>query len=172
MINTKYKVAKYALYALLGYLFTVLQNTPNLFAIVGIKPALTAARVVSVAMMEGEFGGGLFAAGAGLLCDAFSYNKFGYNGLMFFLACVLIGLLVQSYMRPVLVNAALFSFLTVLFTESVSFFFRVFIRGYEGGGHLYLVRILPQCLYTAVWTVPIFLLVRWVHELLDRRIEA
>ncbi len=170
-MNLRCKAAKFGTYFLLAYLLTVLQATPGLFAMGGVRPVLTAGLAVAVAMCEGEFAGGLFAAGAGLLCDFFSYNKLGYNALLFFLCCVVIGLLVQSYMRPVMINCFLFAFLTVTVTESVSFFFRFFIRGVEGAFVLYATRILPMALYTAVAALPIYWLVRRLHDAFEKRME-
>lgn len=172
MIHFRHKAAKFSIYFVLAYLLTVLQNTPRLFAIGGIKPVLVAGLVVSVAMVEGEFSGGLFGAVAGLLTDFFSYNKFGYNGLMFFVCCVCIGLLVQSLMRPVPFNCFLYSFLIVLVTDTINFFFRFFITGVEDAFLLYPTLYLPTALYTAVVALPIYWLVRKIHVRYKKLMEA
>ena len=139
MPKTRYKVLKYLLYFLGGVFLCVLQNTPGLFVIAGVKPMLVAALAVAAAMFEGEFAGALCGAAGGLLCDIFSYYRFGFYALIFFLCCCAVGLLVQNYMRPVATNCFLFTFLTMLFAQSVAFFFTVLRPGaaplpLSGGG--------------------------------------
>ena len=160
MPKTRYKVLKYLLYFLGGVFLCVLQNTPGLFVIAGVKPMLVAALAVAAAMFEGEFAGALCGAAGGLLCDIFSYYRFA------------VGLLVQNYMRPVATNCFLFTFLTMLFAQSVAFFFTVLIRGYESPGLLFTAQVLPLCLYTAAAAVPAFYGVRRFHLFFQRLLEA
>lgn len=171
-MTNKYRAAKFAAYAVIAYILTILQSTPGLFQIGGIKPALTFGFAVSVAMLEGEFAGGFFAVWAGLLCDFFSYNKFYYNALMLFICCVIVGLLVQTYMRPALMNAVLFTMCAVLLTEVVSFFFTIFIQGYSSGGHYWLTRELPFALYSAAAALPLFLLARCIYRRFEPHLQA
>ena len=63
--KTRYKVLKYLLYFLGGVFLCVLQNTPGLFVIAGVKPMLVAALAVAAAMFEGEFAGALCGAAGG-----------------------------------------------------------------------------------------------------------
>ena len=168
----RYKAAKLLIYAAAAYLLTIVQSTPGWLEFGGLKPALTFGLAVSVAMLEGEFYGGLFAVWAGLLCDFFSYNKFFYNALLLFVCCVAVGLLVQTYMRPVPMNAFLFTAAAVLFSEGVSFFFRIFIQGYPSSGYYWLVHILPFSLYSALCALPLFLLVHWIHQKFESRLQA
>lgn len=171
MTNFRTQAAKFGAYLLLAYLFTIVQTTPRLLTIGGVRPMLTAALAVAVAICEGELAGGFFGAAAGLLTDFFSYNKMGYNSLLFFLCCVAIGLAVGSYMRPVTANCVLFTVLTLLLTESVSFFFRFFLRGVEEPLRLYSTAILPMIAVTALTAIPIHLLVRWLHGWFEKRIQ-
>lgn len=172
MPKTRYKVLKYLLYFLGGVFLCVLQNTPGLFVIAGVKPMLVAALAVAAAMFEGEFAGALCGAAGGLLCDIFSYYRFGFYALIFFLCCCAVGLLVQNYMRPVATNCFLFTFLTMLFAQSVAFFFTVLIRGYENPGLLFTAQVLPLCLYTAAAAVPAFYGVRRFHLFFQQLLEA
>lgn len=122
MLSTRYKAAKFAIYVLVLLALTVMQNTPGLFAIMNIKPMLAAAMAISVAMFEGELAGGFMGAFAGFCCDLFSSYSFGYYTLTLFFFCVTIGLLVQSYMRPVVANAILFTFITMAVIQWIGFF--------------------------------------------------
>lgn len=170
MQKIRFVVLKFLLYALLAVTLAALQNTPGLFVILGAKPMLVAAFAVAAAMFEGELAGALFGAFGGMLCDLFSYYRSGYYALMFFFCCLAVGLLVQGFMRPVVVNCVLFTFAVMLLSQSVAFFFLFLIRGYEGPELFFTLQILPLCLYTAVMAVPAFFGVRWLHGWFRKRI--
>lgn len=163
MQKIRFIVLKFLLYGCIAVGLMVLQNTPGLFVILGAKPMLVAAFVVAVAIFEGELAGSLVGAFGGMLCDLFSYYRSGYYAMMFFFCCLAVGLLVQGFMRPVVINCCLFTFLTMLLSQSVTFFFLFLIRGYERPELFFLLQILPLCLYTAVTAAPAFYGVRWVH---------
>lgn len=164
MAKTRFVVLKYLVYAAIAVVLAVLQNTPGLFLIGRAKPMLAAAFAIAVAMFEGEFAGAFAGAFGGMLCDIFSYYRFGYYALMFFFCCMAVGLLVQGFMRPVVMNCCLFTFLAMLIAQGVAFFFVFLIRGYEGTGEFFAARVLPLCLYTAAAAVPAFLAVRRLHQ--------
>ena len=170
MQKTRFVVLKFLFYAAVAVLLAMVQNTPGLLVILGRKPMLVAAFAVAVAMFEGEFAGAFAGAFGGMLCDFFSYYRSGYYALMFFLCCFAIGLLVQGFMRPVVMNCCLFTFCAMLFSQGVAFFFLFLIRGYEGPEIFFLMQILPLCGYTAGMAVPAFFAVRWVHGWFQKRI--
>lgn len=62
-------VVKYVTYSLLMLVLYVLQSTPQLFSIAGIKPILVFPFAVAVAMFDKQLAGGLFGLFAGILCD-------------------------------------------------------------------------------------------------------
>ena len=171
MQKTRFVVLKFFLYGCIAVVLCTIQNTPDLLVAAGAKPMLTAAFVVAVAMFEGEFAGALTGAFGGMLCDFFSYYRFGYYALMFFLCCLAVGLLVQGYMRPVVMNCCLFVFATMLLSQGVAFFFVFLIRGYESPEILFTLGILPLCFYTALAGIPAFYGVRALHQWLQKKIE-
>ena len=163
MLKIRFVVLKFLFYACAAVVLAVLQNTPGLFVILGSKPMLVAAFAVAVAMFEGELAGAFAGAFGGILCDLFSYYRSGYYALIFFFCCMAVGLLVQGFMRPVVINCCLFTFLTMLLSQLVTFFFLFLIRGYDGPELFFLLQILPLCAYTAITAFPAFYGVRWVH---------
>lgn len=171
MQKTRFVVLKFLLYAAVAVLLAVLQNTPGLFFAGSAKPMLVAAYVVAIAMFEGEFAGSIAGAFGGMLCDFFSYYRFGYYALIFFLCCLAVGLLVQGYLRPVVMNCCLFIFATMFLAQGVAFFFVFMIRGYEGRELLFTLHILPLCIYTAAMGIPAFYGVRAVHDWFQKKIE-
>ena len=120
MAKTRFVALKFAVYAAVALLLTVVQNTPGLLLIGSAKPMLTAAFAIAVAMFEGELAGAFAGAFGGFLCDLFSYYRFGYYALMLFICCLMVGLLVQGYMRPVVMNCCLFTFLAMLAAQGVA----------------------------------------------------
>ena len=90
---------------------------------------------------------------------------------MFFLCCLAVGLLVQGYMRPVVMNCCLFVFAAMLLSQGVAFFFVFLIRGYESPEILFTLGILPLCFYTALAGIPAFYGVRALHLWLQKKIE-
>lgn len=170
MQKTQFVVLKFLFYACVAVALAMLQNTPGLFVILGAKPMLVAAFAVAVAMFEGEFAGAFAGAFGGMLCDLFSYYRSGYYALIFFVCCLAVGLLVQGFMRPVVMNCCLFTFAAMLFSQGVAFFFLFLIRGYESPGVFFMLQILPLCLYTAVVAAPAFFAVRWAHLWFQKKI--
>lgn len=172
MITTKYKVAKFIAYGILATLLCVLQNTPGLFVLWGSKPMLVAAFAICVAIFERETAGGLFAVFAGLCCDFFSIYAFGFYALLLFFCCVAVGLLTQGFMRPVAVNAVLFTFVSMLIIQWIGFFFTILIWVDQGAGDYFFSVQFPLCLYTAVTAFPLYYLARSVHLYFEAKIEA
>lgn len=170
MPKTRFVLLKYLVYAAIAVVLAVLQNTPGLFLIGRAKPMLAAAFAIAVAMFEGEFAGAFAGAFGGMLCDVFSYYRSGYYALVFFFCCMVIGLLVQGFMRPVVMNCCLFTFTAMLIAQGIAFFFVFLIRGYEGTDVFFLSRVLPLCLYTAAAAVPAFFAVRQLHQRFQRLI--
>lgn len=170
MPKTRFIVLKFLVYAAIAILLAIVQNTPDLLLIGTAKPMLAAAFAVAVAMFEGEFAGALSGAFCGMLCDFFSYYRFGYYALMLFLCCLGVGLLVQGFMRPVVMNCCLFTLCAMLLSQGVAFFFLFLIRGYPGTELLFLFRMLPMCGYTAVMAAPAFFAVRRAHLWFQKKI--
>lgn len=172
MVTTKYKVAKFIAYGVVAVLLCVLQNTPGLFVLWGIKPMPVVAFAICVAIFERETAGGLFAIFAGMCCDLFSVYAFGYYALLLFFCCVGVGLLTQGFMRPVAANAMLFTFLSMLLIQWIGFFFTILIWVSEGAAVYFFSVLFPLCIYTAVSAVPIYYLARVVHLYFEEKIEA
>lgn len=155
MLSTKYKVFKFIAYGIIAIVLCVLQNTPGLFVLWGIKPMLVVAFAVCVTLFEKETAGGLVGMFCGLLCDFFSSYTFGFYALALFVCCVLVGLLTQGYMRPVIFNAVLFTMLAITLIQWAGFFFTIFIWDEPGAMDYLWTRIMPMCFYTAA-TAPLF----------------
>lgn len=172
MLSTKYKVGKYIGYCLAAILLCVLQNTPGLFVVLGIKPMPVIAFAICTAMFEKETAGGLLGAFCGLLCDMFSSYIFGFYALMLFFFCVLAGLLTQGYTRPVVFNAFIFTLVSAIAIQYVGFFFSMQIWSVQDAGFYFARRLLPLCLYTALSAILLFFPVRLMHRRFEQLIAS
>lgn len=60
MLKTRLTIgAKYLIYVLIVYFSYILQVTPSLFSIAGVRPVLVLPAVICIAMFEGEMAGAL-----------------------------------------------------------------------------------------------------------------
>lgn len=158
-MNNKNKIyiLKYMTYILLLFFFYVLQTTPHLFEIQGIKPNLVIPIVICIAMLEGEFISGLFGALGGMLCDLSAFSAFGFYAILLLIACTVTGLLVIYLMKNTLTNAVVLSTAALLTIFLLDFFFMFGLWGYEGNSRILLTQTLPCVIYSAL-TAPLFYL--------------
>ncbi len=160
-------VAKWGLYALIAFVLYILQVTPNVFVFWGVKPDFLLPCAVGVALLEGDFRGGLFAVVCGLLYDMAFTRLFGFNGLLFLTVCVCIGLLSLYYFRPNLINFLLFSVTAMLLVYSVNFVFKYLIWGYSGAGMYYVRSVLLCAAWSLLFSPAIYFALRSIHRRLS-----
>lgn len=165
MNNSKYVlVLRHIAYILFLFVLYAVQTTPRLLVIGGVKPLLVIPVAISVAMLEGEFVGGVYGALAGLLCDVSVTSLFGFNGFFICLFCVISGLLIIYLMRCNLVSCLLFTFVTSIVRGSIEFLFSYGMWGHENVWKLYVLYTVPTVIYTLVITAPVFWLIRYVYQ--------
>ena len=151
-------VLKYVLYSLIIVLLAVLQSTPGFLSVAGIKPIFTIPAAICIAVLEGEFAGGIFCAAAGLFCDVSGAEIFGFNGLVAMLMGVSAALLVIYYMKRKLISAVLLCLAAMLIRRILSFFLFYGQWGYERVWILFLRQTLPVAVYSAAFSVLFYLL--------------
>lgn len=157
-------VLKHVIYVVLIVLLYVLGSVPGLFVIREIKPVWIIPAAVSIAMLEGEFVGGIYGAFAGLLCDVGSFLLFGFNGFILTICCAAAGFLVINLMRCNLFTCLLFAFFTLLIRGSLEYFFSFGMWNYENAATIYTNNTFPTVLYSTAAAVPLFLLFRLLHR--------
>ena len=108
-------IIKNLIYTLALILAYVLQETPGMFSVAGIRPYLVVAAVVAVAMTEGEFPGGIYGLLGGILCDTAAFHIFGAGSVVFtVLGCgcgLVTNYLIRSNWRTALLLNASFAFI-------------------------------------------------------------
>lgn len=141
----------------------VLQTTPYLFALFGVKPLLLIPASVCIALHEGELAGGLYGALAGILCDTAGRVFFGYYSILLLAACAGAGLLIIYMMNLSLPNAVLICFVCAFCLCSLEYVLMYGMWNYEKAELIYLRQTLPTVLYTTVVTPVLYFVVRRVH---------
>ena len=154
---------KYFIYAILLLLLYVLQTTPRLFELFNVKPMLVVPAAIAMAMHEGEFAGGIYAAFAGLLCDMGGFGLFGFNGITLLVSGVTAGLLVIYMMRCNVASCILFVFIAMLVRGSIYYTFAFGIWNHDYAWRIFAFQILPTIVYTAISAIPIYYIFRAVN---------
>ena len=165
-------IAKYLSYGLLAVLMFHLQSASHLFSIAGVRPMLVISLAMAVAVLERELSSGLFAIFAGYLCDLFSYYPMGFYMFSLFICSIASCLLVRNYLRsswPVCLGLTAG---TVLAIRLLPLFFRYFLPGNPGGVHELLAHDLPMAAYTAVMSIPLFFLARYIKRYAEQHTEV
>lgn len=162
---------KYFSMVVLLLLLYVLQTTPRLFLVAGVKPILVVPAAVCIAMFEGELVGGIMGAVAGLLCDLASFTIFGFNGLIILACCVAVGLLTIYLTQLKLLNALLLGFGVLLLRGLLEYFFYYQIWGYEGSGRILLFSTLPTVLYSTLAIIPLYYLAKRMKAYFDEKLK-
>lgn len=169
---TRIRIFKWLLYSAVFILVSVLQFTPHMVPrIAGAGALLLVPTVVCTAMFEGETAGAAFGAFAGLLWDTQGGRVFGFDALFLILFGLCAGLLAQYLLRNTVISALILTFSTLTLYEIITW---LFFRSLFGDNHFVfsLVKIiLPDSLYTLVFTFPFYYGIRALSGWLQRMAE-
>lgn len=156
-------IIKNMIYTLAVLLAYVLQETPALFEIRGVRPVLVISAVTVIAMLEGEFSGGLFGLLGGILCDISAAHISGVAALFFLVLGCTCGLLVIYLIQPNIKTAFLLSGGFTLIYGLAAHYLIYGLWGYEGASRLLLFKTLPCAVYTAAAGALLFIPARRLH---------
>ena len=160
----KRKIIKFSTYALIIYVLYILQSTPGFLEISGTAPILVLPACICLAVYEGEFAAGIFGFFAGVLCDCAAETVFGFNALFCMLLCVGAGLVFIYVLRRSVLNVMLISLFAIFTRGVLEFFFTFVIYDYQGLAQFFYTVIAPQAVWTAVFSLPLCLLFRYLHS--------
>ena len=165
------RLLKYGFYTLLVFFLYVLQTTPGLLAVSGVKPLLVLPACIAISLYEGAFTGGLFGFFFGFLCDTGSETLFGFSALFFLVFCTAVGLLSTYALRRSLLNGMLLCLTALFLLLGAEFFFSYVLYNYEGLSLFFYLGIAPQIVYSSLFSIPFCLLFERLHDLFARREE-
>lgn len=163
----RWHILKYGCYLLLAMLLFHLQSAPGLLEIGGVSPMPLAALAVLAAIFESELPGTLFSLFCGYLCDLYGQAPMGYYMLLLAACGLLLRVVIRTYLRASWHICTAAVLLTVLLCRLLVLLFWFPMSGLAGGGHVFFAYDLPHVIYTALWAVPLFFLVRMLHRMAD-----
>ncbi|WP_312643932.1 rod shape-determining protein MreD [Hydrogenoanaerobacterium sp.] len=163
---------KYFMMVMLLFVLYILQTTPGLFSIYGVKPILVVPAAVCIAMFEGELVGGVMGAVAGLLCDLASFTIFGFNGILVLAGCIAVGLLTIHLTQLKLTNALMLGFGALFLRGLIEYFFYFQMWGFEDGYRIFVFSTLPTVLYSTVAIIPFYYMTRGMKEFFDQKLKV
>ncbi len=169
--NTGVHVLKYTVYVLFILICFVLQQTPSLFSVFGVKPVLIVSAAVCIAVFEGEFAGALLGAFAGVLCDMGSITIFGFNGILMLVFCAACGLLILFLLRPNFLSSLMLCAAVLFLRGTLEYLSCLAIWGYESVGMYYLRYTLPCIVYSVAVSPIIFIMVKKIHFAFEERLK-
>lgn len=156
-------ILKHVIYTVLVLVCYILQETPRLLAIGNVRPILVISVIAAIAMIEGEFAGGLFGLLGGVLCDTAAFHIFGVAPIFFLILGCACGLLVIYLIQPNVKTAFLLCGGFALVYGVIAHYLIYGLWGYAGANRLLLFKTLPSAVYTALFGMAAFWLVRWIH---------
>lgn len=159
---------KWCIYSLLLLLFYVLQTTPAVLSIAGVKPMLLIPLAVCAACFEQPLASGIFGLFCGLFTDAASDYLLGFNALILMLSCVVISLIHTNFLKSKLFNTLVSGGCVLLIQRALDYLFYYSIWGLDPHGYILLHQILPCAGYSLVLCIPIFYLSRLLFKKLQK----
>lgn len=167
-LGLKISQRKWLLYALLLTLSYILQSSEIMPAFYMARPTLVINTAIAIAMLEGEIGGGIIGAAAGVFIDISLQALPGFYSIILLICCSAIGLVVRYLMRNNLVTALLLGAAVIFLSKSLFWFFFYCFSGESQSTYIYVSRVLPECFYTLVCQIPLYYAARSIKTRYER----
>ena len=165
-------VLKWAIYALLLFVFYGLQTAPGFFRFLDAQPLLTIPLVISIAMFEHEIGGAVFGILAGFLWDMQQDTLFGFNALVMMCCCVAVSLLIMYLMPTTLPSSLFYNFSVLAIQSGLYFLFCYALWGTPDMSLVWINYLLPQMGLTMLAGIPIYYLVRLISSKFNESLRS
>ena len=160
-------VVKWFIYSLLLIILFVISQTPNVLSFFGVRAVLILPLTLLVAIFEGEFAGGIYAACAGMLWGCSADMVFGYYSIILLVLAVACALIAQYGLSVSLFSSLLLSAGSAVILFLLDFFFQYAIWGYSGLSALFVRSVLPTATVTILFTIPLYFVVKFVSTRLQ-----
>lgn len=158
-------VPKWVVYTLAFVLLAVMQGTPHaLPPIAGTLPLIIVPCAISIAVFEGVTAGAIFGIVGGIIWDIQSGKTFGLHSLLLMVACIAAALLIENLFRNTIFSAFVFSLVTTLVIEFITWFAFMYLKGNEQFAAAFLRIMLPTLAYTNIFIFPLYLGARLIHN--------
>ena len=125
--------------------------------------------VVSYAMLRGDVPGALMGFLAGILIDIMFGSVIGFYALLYAVMGFLCGKPFKDFVRENYLLPIVLSIVAALALELAIYFALFVLRGDSDFALILRTRIIPATVYTAMLSVPIYILVYRLDKLLEKR---
>ncbi len=125
----------------------------------------------SVAMREGELAAGIFGTFCGLMLDLASGTILGYSSLWLLALCPLLSLLSQFLVKSNFVSHLVLNAAVCVVMACMDFLFLHWVWERNDSGITFLNELLPAYLGAIIGSIPVYLLVRFIHRKLRYKVE-
>lgn len=148
----------------------ILQSTLfEYISIIGIKPNTAIVIVISIAFMRGEVEGIITGAFAGLLQDSFFGMFIGLHTFLYIITGYLCGKLLSSFYKESIIIPVLITLISTFCYEFLFYVFSVLLRGYTNFPYFLSAVILPEMVYTAIFSLFIYKLLYIINSRLEEK---
>lgn len=165
-------LSKHCIYISIMLGLYILQISPGLFHLFGIKPLFVVVLAVMLAIHEGEFTGAIYGMIAGILCDLSATKLFGLNSIILLICCVMVGLVIIYYMQLSLINAMLLTAATMFFKEIICFYFYYAMWGYNQVHLIFFENMIPELICTILFVPPFYYFIGYIKKKADNRLDG
>lgn len=143
-------ILKHVAYVSLVILFYVLETTPRLFEIEGIKPFMMYGVALAIAINEDQVVAGAYGLLVGIFCDTVGVTLFGYHAIVLVVSAVVLSQMVSTHLMPSLFTYIIFVLVVTMLSLSVQFAFTYGVWRLEAVEHLFLDRVVWVGIYSTV----------------------
>jgi rod shape-determining protein MreD len=150
---------KYIFHTIFIFVFSIIQATLfNYLSILGVKPNLFLIYVVLISCIASQKEGAILGFVSGLVLDILVGKIIGLNAILMMLVSVLISNFCINFIR----NLNIVVVLTIVVVITLIYELFYYIIAFLGDLHLgtiFIKILLPECLYSVIATIPIYLLI-------------
>lgn len=171
MINKPTRILKWIIFIAIIFLSYIIQSTPYLFEVFGVKGNLLIVIAISIAMFESEINCAILGALCGLFLDISSNVLLGFNAIILMLSCLIIRFLIMYLMRSNFLNFLLFSSITIVIQGCLNFVFFYLIWGYEDVFIILYKTIIPTMIYTFLISPLFYILIKKICGFFDKKLN-
>ena len=157
-----------AITALVIFINFILQTTLfPLFAVRGIFPNTALIIVTSYALLRGSKEGAIAGVATGFLMDVFFSSMIGFYSLLYLAVGYLFGRSQRNFYRENYILPVIFCTVSTVLFQAVLYITGFLFRG-EGNILYFLFSVLlPEIVYTAVITVPLYRILFGINEWME-----
>lgn len=156
-------------------LLSALQPTLlNYIPIYGSKPNLFLIFVVLAALFGGKKDGAIIGALFGLMFDLLLCKSVGLRAIFYMYFGVLFGTMSENILKkPTVIISIPAVLLTTLLAGCIEYLFRSFAVNNIMFGYSFMYVILPEALYSALFTIPIYVILKKTTQIfsIDKRVN-